>query len=73
MKHDINNSVVVPYIIAEKATENEDAQNYLIDKAERLYANNKAFRNGLDNSSDSREYLYKFMSHWLLGYNQKPS
>lgn len=69
--YDIHNTAVCPYIIAEKITPDRPLQDYLIAKSERLYANNKGFRNGLDNASDERVYLYKFMQHWILGYSDK--
>jgi len=66
MKNNIHNTVIVPYLIAEKVTDNIEHQNILIDKAERIYANNETWRNQFNKSKDERVFLRTFMEHWNL-------
>jgi hypothetical protein len=65
MKNNIHNTALVPYLIAEKVTENIDFQDLLISKSENTYKTNKIWRNQLDNSPDQREFLKMFMIHWV--------
>lgn len=61
---DIHENAVVPYIIAEKVTDNKKHQNFLIEKAEHIYNVNKTWREQLNTSKDQREFLKMFMEHW---------
>ena len=45
MKHDINNTVVVPYLIAEQVTDNAALQDKLCEICEKQYANNEYWCN----------------------------
>ena len=65
MKHDINNTVVVPYLIAEQVTENADLQDKLCEICEKQYANNEYWRNQFHKSGDERQFVKTFMEHWL--------
>ena len=66
MQNNIHNTVIVPYIIAEKVTDNVKNQDILIEKSERIYANNETWRNQFNKSPDPREFLKMFMHHWNL-------
>jgi len=61
----IHNTVLVPYLIAEKVTDNLRIQEILICKSERVYAKNKTWRNQLHKSGDERQFLKMFMEHWM--------
>ena len=63
--HNINATVLVPYIIAEKVTENPRVQTLLIEKSEKVYSKNEIWRNQLNKSNDPRQFLKMFMEHWL--------
>ena len=65
MKHDINNTVVVPYLIAEQVTDNADLQDKLCEICEKQYANNEYWRNQFHKSGDEINYVKTFMEHWL--------
>ena len=65
MKHDINNTVVVPYIIAEQVTENADLQDKLCEICEKQYANNEYWRNQFHKSGDEINYVKTFMEQNL--------
>ena len=65
MKHDINNTVVVPYLIAEQVTENADLKDKLCEICEKQYANNEYWRNQFHKSGDERQFVKTFMEHWL--------
>ena len=65
MKYDINNTVVVPYLIAEQVTENVDFQDKLCEICEKQYANNEYWRNQFHKSGDERQFVKTFMEHWL--------
>lgn len=65
MKHDINNTVVVPYLIAEQVTENADLQDKLCEMCEKQYANNEYWRNQFHKSGDERQFVKMFMEYWL--------
>jgi len=60
----IHDTAVVPYIIAEKVTDNKTHQNFLIEKVEHIYNVNKTWREQLNTSKDQREFLKMFMEHW---------
>lgn len=71
MRHDINQTELVPYIIAEKALNElkipitDDKVDYLVSKSESLFNTNTHFRSSiLDQSKDSRQTLFNFMQHW---------
>lgn len=64
-KSNIHNTALVPYLIAEKVTENIRIQELLINKAEQVYANNETWRNQLHKSNDQRQFLKMFMEHWV--------
>jgi hypothetical protein len=63
--HNINNTVLVPYLIAEKVTDNLRIQTILIEKSEKVYAKNEVWRNQLNTSADPRQFLKMFMEHWM--------
>jgi hypothetical protein len=65
MPYDINETELVPYLIAEKVTNNIKEQDFLIAKAENCYKNNAHFRDKINKSKDPRETLKTFMFHWL--------
>ena len=65
MKHDINNTVVVPYIIAEQVTDNADLQDKLCEICEKQYANNEYWRNQFHKSGDERQFVKTFMEQNL--------
>ena len=65
MKHDINNTVVVPYLIAEQVTDNADLQDKLCEMCEKQYANNEYWRKQFHKSGDERQFVKTFMEHWL--------
>ena len=65
MKANIHNTALVPYLIAEKVTDNIRIQELLINKAERVYTNNETWRNQLHKSNDQRQFLKMFMEHWM--------
>lgn len=65
MKHDINNTVVVPYLIAEQVTDNADLQDKLSEMCEKQYANNEYWRKQFHKSGDEIQYVKMFMEHWL--------
>lgn len=66
MQNNIHNTVIVPYIIAEKVTDNVKNQDILIEKSERIYASNETWRNQFNKAPDQREFLKMFMQHWNL-------
>ena len=68
---DINDTALVPYLIAEQVTNNVEEQDYLIERAERHYRNNEIWRKQLNRNKDQREFLFSFMEHWLLSKNKK--
>ena len=72
MKHGINNTVVVPYIIAEQVTDNADLQDKLCEICEKQYANNEYWRNQFHKSGDEMNYVKKFMEQNLKSL-QKPN
>ncbi len=66
---------LIPEIIAEMVVksfpliclvyvEEKEAANFLCQKAERIFQNNKAFWQKL-NGRKCREHLYAFMEHWM--------
>lgn len=61
---DIHKTAIIPYIIAEKVTNNKTHQNFLIEKVEHIYNVNKTWREQLNTSKDQREFLKMFMEHW---------
>lgn len=65
MKHDINNTVVVPYLIAEQVTNNADLQDKLCEICEKQYANNEYWRNQFHKSGDEINYVKTFMEQNL--------
>ena len=65
MKHDINNTVIVPYLIAEQVTDDRDLQDKLCEMCEKQYANNEYWRNQFHKSRDERQFVKMFMGHWL--------
>ena len=65
MKHDINNTVVVPYLIAEQVTDNADLQDKLCEMCEKQYANNEYWRKQFHKSGDERQFVKIFMQNWL--------
>ena len=65
MKHDINNTVVVPYLIAEQVTDNADLQDKLCEICEKQYANNEYWRNQFHKSGDEMNYVKTFMEQNL--------
>ena len=65
MKHDINNTVVVPYLIAEQVTDNADLQDKLCEICEKQYANNEYWRNQFHKSGDEINYVKTFMEQNL--------
>ena len=65
MKHDINNTVVVPYLIAEQVTDNADLQDKLCEMCEKQYANNEYWRNQFHKSGDERQFVKTFMEQNL--------
>ena len=65
MKHDINNTVVVPYLIAEQDTDNADLQDKLCEICEKQYANNEYWRNQFHKSGDEINYVKTFMEQNL--------
>ena len=73
----INNTSLVPYLIAEQIVgrENEDAVNYLEHKAITHYEKSAHFRKSLNNpKKDEREVLAMFMHHWLQAFRKtKPT
>jgi hypothetical protein len=64
---DINNTAVVPYIIAERVTQDHYQQDLLVDRAERHYRDDATWRGQFNKARDSRDFLEMFMNHWLLG------
>ena len=73
MRHDINQTELIPYIIAEKALNElkihitDEKVDYLVSKSESLYNTNTHFRGTiLDQSEDSRQTLFNFMRHWAF-------
>jgi len=65
MTTDINNTAVVPYLIAEKVTDNREEQDLLVSRAERHYKDNETWRKQFNKSKDCRVFLETFMNHWL--------
>jgi hypothetical protein len=65
MTHNIHTTVLVPYLIAEKVTDNLRIQTILIEKSEKVYAKNETWRNQLNTSADPRQFLKMFMEHWM--------
>lgn len=65
MKHDIHNTAIVPYLIAEQITDNRDIQDKLCEMCEKQYANNEYWRNQFHKSVDERQFVKMFMEHWL--------
>lgn len=65
MKHDINNTVVVPYLIAEQVTDNADLQDKLCEICKKQYANNEYWRNQFHKSGDEINYVKTFMEQNL--------
>ena len=65
MKHDINNTVIVPYLIAEQVTEDIDLQDKLCEICEKQYANNEYWRNQFHKSGDEINYVKTFMEQNL--------
>ena len=65
MKHDINNTVIVPYLIAEQVTDSRYLQDKLCEMCEKQYANNEHWRNQFHKSGDERQFVKMFMEHWL--------
>ena len=63
---DINNTEVVPYLIAERVTDNREHQNLLVERAERHYKENEIWRKQFNKARDSRDFLEVFMNHWNL-------
>ena len=41
MKHNIHNTAIVPYLIAEQITDDRDLQDKLCEMCEKQYANNE--------------------------------
>ena len=72
MKHDINNTVIVPYLIAEQITDNIDLQDKLCEMCEKQYANNEYWRNQFHKSGDERQFVKMFMEQNLKSL-QKPN
>jgi len=68
---DINNTAVVPYIIAEQVTDDIGEQDYLISRSERHYKDNEIWRKQFNKSKDQRQFLKMFMEHWKESYNKK--
>lgn len=67
----IHNTVLVPYLIAEKVTDNLRIQEILIQKSERVYINNQTWRNQLHKAHDQRQFLKMFMEHWMMKLSKK--
>lgn len=67
---DINDTALVPYLIAEQVTDNIEEQDYLVERAERHYRDNEIWRKQLNKSKDQREFLFSFMEHWLKAKNK---
>jgi hypothetical protein len=65
MEANIHKTALVPYLIAEKVTDNIRIQELLIQKSERIYAKNETWRKQLHKSNDERQFLKMFMEHWL--------
>ena len=65
MKHDINNTVIVPYLIAEQVTDDRDLQDKLCEMCEKQYANNEYWRNQFHKSGDERQFVKTFMEQNL--------
>jgi hypothetical protein len=68
---DINNTVVVPYIIAEQVTDDIEEQDYLISRSEKHYKDNEIWRKQFNTAKDQREFLKMFMKHWKKSYNNQ--
>ena len=65
--HDINETEIVPYLIAEEVTNDPTKISLLVEKAETLYSKSAQFRKSLFRKGyDSRQVLETFMNHWLL-------
>lgn len=77
-------TLIIPHIVAEAVLvelingikknipDFQDKVTQLCARAEALYENNKHFRNKVRGRGNSgRDYLYKFMRHWLSAILQK--
>ena len=77
MIHNINNTALVPYIIADKVAVNLLENDFeskemlslkLVEKAERIYSENENFRSQINsNKTDCRQVLEMFMENWAHG------
>ena len=65
MKHDIHNTAIVPYLIAEQITDDRDLQDKLCEMCEKQYANNEYWRNQFHKSGDEINYVKTFMEQNL--------
>ena len=65
MKHNIHNTAIVPYLIAEQITDDRGLQDKLCEMCEKQYANNEYWRNQFHKSVDERQFVKMFMEHWL--------
>ena len=65
MKHNIHNTAIVPYLIAEQITDDRGLQDKLCEMCEKQYANNEYQRNQFYKSVDERQFVKMFMEHWL--------
>ena len=76
MTPDINQTALVPYLIAEKVAggNNTPAVEYLVERAENCYKYSLHFRCQLHKrGADSRVVLSMFMEHWLMGFETNKS
>lgn len=64
---------ILPYLLADRITNDEEMQKYLCERAERHFKANKMFHKGVcGNGNKGRDYLLMFMDHWNNGILKNP-
>lgn len=66
MKTISEETALLPEIIAEEITQNEDEIAYLVKRAEIHFQNSATFKKAITaKANKGRDNLYMFMEHWL--------
>lgn len=72
MKTISEETALLPEIIAEGITQNEDEITYLVKRAEIHFQNSETFKKAITMRGDKgRDNLYMFMEHWLKALRLK--
>ena len=65
-----NDTCLIPYLIAEKVTNDKEIQDKLVVKCEKMYETSEHFRLSFKNK-DARQVLEMWFNHWFLSINKK--